>query len=99
MTDRRRLEATVRGDVQGVGFRWFVQRQAAVLGLDGWVANAPDGSVQVVAEGAPASVERLLALLNEGPPAARVERVEARHQPATGSMRGFQIRAGAHRGD
>jgi acylphosphatase len=99
MTDRQRLEATVRGDVQGVGFRWFVQRQAAALGLDGWVANAPDGSVQVVAEGAPASVERLLALLQEGPSAARVERVEARHQPATGSIRGFQIRAGAHRGD
>lgn len=99
MTARERLEADIHGLVQGVGYRWFVQRQAAALGLDGWVANTPDGSVRVVAEGQPAGVERLLALLHEGPPGARVERVEARRGPATDSLRGFQIRAAAHGGD
>ena len=43
----QRLVANVRGSVQGVGFRWFVQREAARLGLDGWVANRSDGSVEV----------------------------------------------------
>ena len=52
----QRLVATVRGMVQGVGFRWFVQREAARLGLDGWVANQVDGSVEVVAEGPDAAL-------------------------------------------
>ena len=46
----QRLVAIVRGQVQGVGYRWFVQREAARLGLQGWVANQLDGSVEVVAE-------------------------------------------------
>ena len=54
MTERpetQRLEATVRGYVQGVGFRWFVVRRATQLGLTGWTANEHDGTVRVVAEG------------------------------------------------
>ena len=54
-----RLEATVRGRVQGVGFRYFVVRRAMQLDLAGWVANAADGTVVCVAEGAPDALDTL----------------------------------------
>jgi acylphosphatase len=97
--DSRRLEATVRGFVQGVGYRWFVVRRASDLGLSGWVANAADGTVRVVAEGPAERLERLVADLRDGPPAASVRDVEVRLGPATGGFSGFVVRAGAHPGD
>jgi acylphosphatase len=97
--ERVRLTATVRGVVHGVGFRWFVQREATRLDLDGWVANQSDGSVLVVAEGAEADLRHLVRSLREGPAGSAVETVEARHEPARGNIIGFGIRSGAHRGD
>ena len=94
-----RLEATVRGTVQGVGFRWFTLRQARALGLSGWVANERDGSVRVVAEGPPETLDRLAALLRDGPSGARVSDVEQDRLPASGSFNGFDVRAGGHGGD
>lgn len=99
MSARERLDASVHGDVQGVGFRWFVRRHAEQLGLSGWVANAPDGSVRVVAEGPPAELDSLLPLLAAGPSGAHVERVDAVRAPASGGYDRFEIRVGAHRGD
>ncbi len=61
------LDAVVRGWVQGVGFRYFVLDRATALGLVGWVANEPDGSVRCVAEGPRTDLETLLAALTEGP--------------------------------
>jgi acylphosphatase len=95
----RRLVATVHGFVQGVGFRWFVQREAVRLGLSGWVANQSDGSVEVVAEGADADVDQLVVALRRGPVGATVSQVDVRFEPARGGLRDFEIRAGAHRGD
>ena len=66
----------VRGMVQGVGFRWFVLREAHRLELRGWVSNLSDGSLEVVAEGPPASLTELERALARGPRAARVEGVE-----------------------
>jgi acylphosphatase len=94
-----RLEASVRGRVQGVGFRVFALREASDLGLDGFVANEMDGSVRVVAEGPRGALDALLARLDEGPPAAYVERVDQRFEPARGMAGGFRIESGAHRGD
>jgi acylphosphatase len=94
-----RLDATVIGRVQGVGFRYFVLREAMGLELDGWVANTPDGSVRCVAEGPRARLETLLALLREGPPSAVVERVSEAWMPATGTLGSFDVRSGGHRGD
>ena len=94
-----RLEATVRGRVQGVGFRWFVARHAARLGLVGWVANEPDGAVAVVAEGREAALTDLLGLLREGPAGASVEAVDSQLTPARGGLRGFNVRAAGHSGD
>jgi acylphosphatase len=96
---RVRLEARVRGRVQGVGYRVFALREAMDLGLDGFVANEADGGVRVVAEGARADLAALLTRLEEGPPAGYVDRVIARWEPARGLARGFRIESGAHRGD
>ena len=94
-----RLEAIVRGRVQGVGFRVWALREGMHLGLDGFVANEADGSVRVVAEGPRDVLERLVERLEEGPPAALVERVGSRWEPARGLTGGFRIESGAHRGD
>src|SRR3954453_13521889 len=69
--ERIAVRATVGGDVQGVGLRDAVQREAPRLGVMGWVRNEEDGSVLVHAEGPEPAVEELLALLDEGPPPAR----------------------------
>jgi acylphosphatase len=94
-----RLDATVRGRVQGVGFRYFVLREAIDLGLRGWVANTLDGSVRCVAEGPRDRLDTLLALLRAGPPAATVEGVSELWMPATGTLGPFGVRSGDHRGD
>lgn len=86
-----RLHAVVRGDVQGVGFRWFVQRVAGAHGVQGWVANRPDGSVECVAEGPRQDLERLLEALRRGPGGAQVEIVEAGWEKPQGDFQGFSI--------
>lgn len=94
-----RLEATVRGSVQGVGFRWFVVRNGALLGLSGWTSNDLDGTVRVVAEGPVPALDELLARLKRGPSGASVETVDAHRSPAHGNLGPFTIRAGGHSGD
>ena len=94
-----RLEATIRGDVQGVGFRWFVVRRASELGLTGWTSNESDGSVRVVAEGPPEALDRLEAHLRKGPPGSEVRELSADRAPATAEFSTFGIRPRAHRGD
>lgn len=96
---RARLDATVAGRVQGVGFRYFVRREAVALGLEGWVANTPDGSVRCVAEGPRDQLELLLERLRTGPPAAIVERVSVAWMPGTRTLGPFGVRSGAHPGD
>lgn len=98
-SERVRLEATARGRVQGVGFRYFVLRRGMELGLTGWVANESDGSVRCVAEGSRSDLEALLKTMERGPPGALVEGVSATWSAATGTLRDFGIRAGGHRGD
>lgn len=72
----------VTGRVQGVGFRWFTRETARELGLRGTVRNAPDGTVEVVAEGPEAAVARLRSRLEEGPPGAEVASVREMAPPA-----------------
>ena len=96
---RARLDATVRGRVQGVGFRYHVLRAGMDLDLRGWVANEADGSVRTVAEGPRSDLEQLLETLHDGPPAAIVDRVIVAWAPAVGDLGPFSIRSGAHRGD
>ena len=86
-----RLHAVIHGYVQGVGFRYFVLRQADQLGLSGWVRNNDDGSVEVVAEGERDRLELLRAAVAEGPRMAHVERVEVAWSPATGGLARFEL--------
>jgi acylphosphatase len=96
---RERLEATVRGRVQGVGFRYYVMRMANRQGLTGWVANEADGSVRCVIEGSPDELELIETMLRHGPPGAVVEAVQAVRMPATGRFERFEVRSAGHTGD
>ena len=92
-TEAGRLEATVHGRVQGVGFRRYVRGWARTLGLTGWVRNEPDGTVRLVAQGDPAALDRLRRLLWGGPPGARVDAVaEAEPVAADPELVGFVVR-------
>lgn len=93
------MAATVRGDVQGVGFRWFVVRRASELGLVGWVANASDGSVRLEAEGDQEAVERLMTLVRTGPPGARVSECAVTEMTPLGGEPRFDVRGSFHPGD
>ena len=75
----RTVRLRITGRVQGVWYRGWTVETATALGLDGWVRNRSDGSVEVLAAGEAAAIERLIAACHEGPPAARVDavRVEA----------------------
>ena len=87
-----RKRAIVRGRVQGVFYRDSTRSQARALGVNGWVRNLPDGSVEVVAEGEAAQVASLLAWCRQGPPAARVDEVVVEEEPYQGEYRDFFIR-------
>jgi acylphosphatase len=69
------LHFLVQGRVQGVGFRWFVQREASELELRGWVRNTEDGNVEVLAAGEAADLDELRSSLRQGPRGSRVDRV------------------------
>ena len=82
----------VRGRVQGVGFRWFVEREAHILQVAGWVRNNPDGTVEVLAQGSREQLAGLRSRLLEGPRAARVDDVEVSDAEAVPGLISFQIR-------
>jgi acylphosphatase len=88
-TEARRF--LVRGRVQGVGFRWFVEREAHILGIAGWVRNNSDGSVEVLAQGTRDQLSGLHSRLREGPRAARVDAVEATEAPPSANITSFRI--------
>jgi len=81
----------VRGRVQGVGFRWFVEREAHTLGIAGWVRNNHDGSVEVLAQGTRDQLAGLHSRLREGPRAARVDEVEVGETQPMPGVSAFRI--------
>jgi len=83
---RRRLVIT--GKVQNVFYRDWMVEQAESLGLDGWVRNRADGSVEAVVQGAPEMVETMIARARAGSPASRVDQVAVEDAPA-GTLDGF----------
>jgi len=81
----------VRGRVQGVGFRWFVEREAHILGIAGWVRNNADSSVEVLAQGTKEQLAGLRSRLREGPRAARVDDVEEFETKPNSELSTFRI--------
>jgi acylphosphatase len=88
-TEARRF--LVRGRVQGVGFRWFVEREAHILGVVGWVRNNADSSVEVLAMGSREQLSALRSRLREGPRAARVDDVEETETKPFAGLTTFRI--------
>jgi acylphosphatase len=80
----------ISGRVQGVGFRYFVQKHAVELGLDGWARNLADGRVEVYAVGSPEKLSNLAARLHAGPIGSDVRTVE-QQEAAVQKMSGFRI--------
>ena len=78
------LHLRIAGRVQGVGYRDALRSEALARGLAGWVRNRRDGTVEAVLQGEDAVVQAVLDWARRGPPAARVDRVEA--QPAQGEL-------------
>jgi acylphosphatase len=94
MADRVVRHVRIEGHVQGVWYRGWTVDEATRLGLDGWVRNRRDGSVEVVLAGPPEAVDAMIAACHRGPPSARVDRVVA--SPSTESVpAGFEQRATA----
>lgn len=89
---KKSCRITVRGVVQGVGFRYHTRRIAHSLGISGWVKNMDDGSVLIADEGAPYAMERFINWLYEGPPRARVSQVEVKEAPKLENFEGFETR-------
>ncbi len=85
-------DIVVEGRVQGVGYRNFVQRKAAKLGLAGYVMNLKDGRVRVRVEGFREAIEELTRDLTKGPPLSRVESLGVTWRPPTGRFNAFVIR-------
>jgi len=90
--DIQELHAWVHGEVQGVGYRYFVVEKAQALGLRGYVRNERNGDVEVLAQGPRPALERFLAQLQRGPSAAHVTEVKTTWDQPTEHFRGFHVR-------
>jgi len=89
--DNLRVRLIIEGRVQGVWFRDSTRRQAASLGVFGWVRNRPDGSVEVLAEGPETAVRRLVAWCHRGPSSARVTQVHEKTEQWQGAFDSFDV--------
>ena len=87
------ISVAVRGEVQGVGYRYSTRRWALEVGVRGWVRNRHDGSVEVLAQGEEAALTELLALLRQGPPGARVAETVVSDVEPDPTLRGFEVRS------
>ena len=88
---RSAVYLSVKGRVQGVGFRASTREQALQLGLDGWAKNCPDGTVEIHAEGDKATLEDFISWCRKGPPTAQVMNLDVQWV-ATQNLSHFEIR-------
>jgi acylphosphatase len=91
MASIRAVRVLVRGRVQGVSYRASLRREAAVLGLAGWVRNRPDGSVEFLLQGDSDLVQRVLDWARNGPALAKVTSLDAVDTTADPRLTGFEI--------
>ncbi len=88
----RKAVIVVSGIVQGVYYRYSTKDRADSLGLGGTVRNLPNGDVEVVAQGEDSQVQALIEWCRQGPPGARVDRVDVKWEEPTEAFKGFSIR-------
>ena len=91
MGNIKRIRVTISGRVQGVGFRYFTQREGERLGLVGWVKNLSNGDVEAEAEGNETQVDAFVEAIRRGPPASRVLDFQIVEIPANHRDVGFDI--------
>ncbi|MGA1865543.1 MAG: acylphosphatase [bacterium] len=89
--DMSRAHLLVSGIVQGVFFRSTTRRQAVRLGLTGWVKNKMDGKVEIIVEGEAAAISNFIQWCHEGPPGARVDKVDITWEEYIGEFTSFSI--------
>ncbi|KAI4931415.1 hypothetical protein J4E85_004008 [Alternaria conjuncta] len=87
----KRIQYKVEGEVQGVNFRSFTQKQAKSLGVTGFVTNASDGSVQGEAQGSEDKIKEFVQHLNKGPSAASVSKVDHSDMSTKDGESGFNV--------
>jgi len=87
-----KVHLIIKGDVQGVGFRFRAIEIARDLGLTGWVKNNPDDSVEIVAEGEKDALQNLITWSKKGPPVAKVSNLQITWQKATGEFEAFTVK-------
>jgi len=85
------LRVLVKGKVQGVGFRWFIQNIALSLNLNGYVRNLPSGNVEFVAQGKPEDIDTLLEKARKGSSFSRVLEVVTEEKNISSAYKGFDI--------
>ena len=90
-SDLTHLRLRIEGQVQAVGYRNYMMTEAVRLGVDGWVRNRSDGTVEALVSGLNAAVETLVGLCMKGPPGARVGNVEL-HKAEPSEEKGFRIK-------
>ncbi len=88
---KKRARVRITGMVQGVGFRAFVYRNAALLNVTGWARNTAGGDVEAVFEGEEKPVQKLVELCRQGPAAGKVDRVEVEEEPFLDEFTAFGI--------
>ena len=88
-----RVSVSVKGKVQGVGFRYFAMQAGRRLGLTGWVRNLPDGRVEAEAQGDERSLKRFVTELEKGPPGAIVDSLKSQPMPDMTGEKDFEWRA------
>ena len=93
MSDNVRVHVWVKGRVQAVGFRAFVQQNAVQIGVTGWVRNVGYDTVEAVAEGTRAQIDRFLEMVKRGPNVSRVDESHEEWEQVTGEFAAFQVRA------
>ena len=87
-----RVHVWVSGRVQGVGFRAFVQQNALLIGVTGWVRNVGYNTVEAVAEGTKTQIEQFLQMVKRGPSVSRVDESREEWEQATGEFRSFGVK-------
>ena len=92
MSENVRVHVWVKGRVQAVGFRAFVQQSAVQIGVTGWVRNVGYDAVEAVAEGTEAQIDRFLEMVKRGPSVSRVDESHEEWEAVTGEFAAFHVR-------